>query len=630
MPPQVISLLSSPENTSPQPRRQPPNCPVQKTAQNSNLVSLSDDHINSSLFDYGDIKTPAAKRRRLSPTPEPRKEETFTKTKHSPALCLSEDSILSDAQPVAQGRYDPSKQKHVCVDIFDPIVWSSSAPEPPLRTMNRQLSESGENGKGSEVISIDDDGIENMRAQFFVEDEEEPLGLSPPQTASHLNLSSRTAAVLASLKSQNNSKPSRTAGRANKGKRDTCVILSDDEVDVDDLLPSPGKKKRTTRAPTADRMAKALEREAAKARRQQEKEEEKERKRKLKEEKERQKRLAADIAEVNKSKVDKKISTPEMLIDVSLSLQDTSVGNQVGEHMRHIGVEMNFVPTQQPGVISWRRKVTARYNEKAGHWEPCPLTIEREEHVMCYLSAQEFVDLAVASGGDGTVGIGLLEEHVSKLMGSFPKAKPIYLIEGLLSWMRKNKNIRNRAYQAAVLRQFNEDLNNPETRQRRRKLDAPPPVDEDTIEDALLQLQVQHNCLIHHTNAPTESAEWIKNFTEHISTIPYRQERMNLQNASFCMDVGQVKTGEDARDTYVKMIQEVQRVTAPMAYGITTQYGNVRELIVAMKREGPLMLQDVKKCTNKSGALSEARIGPAVSRRLYKVFTGLDPTSTDV
>lgn len=37
-----------------------------------------------------------------------------------------------------------------------------------------------------------------------------------------------------------------------------------------------------------------------------------------------------------------------------------------------------------------------------------------------------------------------------------------------------------------------------------------------------------------------------------------------------------------------------------------------------------------QKSANKNGALTNARIGPAASRRLYKVFMGTDPTATGV
>ena len=37
-----------------------------------------------------------------------------------------------------------------------------------------------------------------------------------------------------------------------------------------------------------------------------------------------------------------------------------------------------------------------------------------------------------------------------------------------------------------------------------------------------------------------------------------------------------------------------------------------------------------KKMANRNGALTDRKIGPAISRRLYKVFTELDAASTDV
>ena len=60
------------------------------------------------------------------------------------------------------------------------------------------------------------------------------------------------------------------------------------------------------------------------------------------------------------------------------------------------------------------------------------------------------------------------------------------------------------------------------------------------------------------------------------------------------MDVGQVKTGDDKDDTFVKMLQEIVRVTAPVAYGIAAKYPNVVSLVKGMKELGPLALEDLK------------------------------------
>lgn len=60
------------------------------------------------------------------------------------------------------------------------------------------------------------------------------------------------------------------------------------------------------------------------------------------------------------------------------------------------------------------------------------------------------------------------------------------------------------------------------------------------------------------------------------------------------MDVGQVKTGDDKDDTYVKMLQEVVRVTAPVAYGIAAKYPNVMSLVRGFREAGPTALEDLK------------------------------------
>ena len=60
------------------------------------------------------------------------------------------------------------------------------------------------------------------------------------------------------------------------------------------------------------------------------------------------------------------------------------------------------------------------------------------------------------------------------------------------------------------------------------------------------------------------------------------------------MDTGQVKTGQDKDDTYVRMLQEIIRVTAPIAYGIAAEYPNAVSLVRGMKKHGPLLLQDLK------------------------------------
>lgn len=91
-----------------------------------------------------------------------------------------------------------------------------------------------------------------------------------------------------------------------------------------------------------------------------------------------------------------------------------------------------------------------------------------------------------------------------------------------------------------------------------------------------------------------------------------------------------MKTGDSPSDTYIKMLQEIIRITAPVAYGIAAEYPTVQDLVRGLEKNGPLALEDIRKSATKEGALSDRRIGPALSKRVWKVFLGRDERSLDV
>ncbi|KAF7552929.1 hypothetical protein G7Z17_g4007 [Cylindrodendrum hubeiense] len=381
-----------------------------------------------------------------------------------------------------------------------------------------------------------------------------------------------------------------------------------------DIISSRSRKTSKPQRSTEDR---TREKEAKAAAREIDKEKKRIEKLEAKEAKAREKDRNAALAEVNKLRTDKKVSTPEMIVDMPASLNPTT---KVQVETLLEGLDVHYTTWDSPvdNVIKWRRKVRSRYNDDLGLWEPLPLRIEDEKHALVILTADEFVKLALADD---------LESHVSKMEQHHGNHSIIYLLEGLLPWMRKNRNLRNRQFTSLVRAQ--EPAAAPAA--RRRTATAPEYVPEEKIDDALLQLQVMHDVLIHHTTIPLETAQWIAVFTQHVSTVPYRKQRDQATlGAGFCMESGQVKTGDDAQDTYVRMLQEIVRVTAPIAYGIAAEFSSVSELVCKLEAEGPTRLEGIKKSANKDGAVSDRTVGQAVSRRMHKVFTGRDDGSTDV
>ncbi|KAE8386734.1 ERCC4 domain-containing protein [Aspergillus alliaceus] len=671
--PEVINLLSS---TPPPPSHQPrqpspssspifPSNPIPDRNPPITLPILSSD-FDFDQFNDDDLSTlNPPKRLRVSeessPAPRIHDQQTSRISPSKNPLFLLSNDILPSSGGHGHGPANLNLDLDLNLPVrhgggaagdgSDPIVFTSSAPEPEPGaggrdgiTVSGSVFPGGVEERRMETITIDDDDddddddggggtdtgdarrrdeIEGFSDEIGMSNLNELLGIEDGGLNTRTGLSNRTASLLASL-----DRP----GKARRGRGVEVV----EELEVGTLPVGRGKATRRTgsKVSGADKEAKARSREASKAQREREKQAEKERKQKAKEEKARAKQLAADLAEVNKLKVDKKESTPEMIIELAAGFEGTSVGNQTVEYMKRLKVEQRFFESAIANVVRWRRKVSARYNESLGYWEPCSFHIRDEEHVLVLLPAQEFVDMVIAPPSAES-NTNNLDAHVQRLKSAYPGCTPIYLIEGLTAWMRKNSNSRNRAYQAEVRRQNESQMqeqSQPTTSRRKKTTNKPEtiPVNDDTIEDALLTLQVTHSCLIHHTNSTPDSSEWIKNFTEHISTVPYRRERMEGNDSAFCMDGGQVKPGENKSDTFIKMLQEVTRVTASMAYGIATRYPSAVDLVRGMRTHGPAMLEDVKKSANRNGALTDSRIGPAASKRLYKVFMGLDPSATDI
>ena len=608
--PEIIEILSSPEAKKP-------------SKTHARLAVLSSDDFNTSLFNDDDwLSSHPAKKRRSNPSvPAAEDELGFSKRQ----LRFDDEDDLPALKRCAP---TPTSQKYIDLSLdeafSDEITFSSSAPEarvvkrPAVQALTRRGVDENPQYLDDEIFSFS----------------------QPPDTSKHL--SERTANLLANMTTRNlmpersysNSTTFRTT-TVNASSHSISTNTSEVKEDIFDSSPR-AVIASGIRNPVVDKEAKAAaraeERVATKAAKETAKEEERKQKRLAREQKAREKQHAADIAEVNKAKWDKKISTPEMILHLPRSLEDSSVNTQLLEYMKRLEVETCIFDSDiSPGnVIKWKREVKAEFDEEEGQWKPITKRIEDENHVLCHLQAGEFVELVLGSTTQSpVVDEQDLQLHVGQLNSRYPNSRLIYLIEGLAAWMRKNRNTRNRAYQDAVHGQARsvEGTSNP----RKRKKGSAVYIDEDAIEDALLQLQVNHECLIYQTSCPSDSAEWIKNFTEHVSTIPYRQERMNAQNdAAFCMDVGQVRTGDNALDTYVRMLQEVNRLTPAMAYGIANLYPNIRSLTMAFKQRGPALLEDVKKSANKNGGVTEARLGPAISKRLYKVLLGTNPSSTDV
>ncbi|KAL8638772.1 MAG: hypothetical protein Q9228_004107 [Teloschistes exilis] len=595
---EVVDLSLSTDDEASDAVAKLPNNPVQRQSD-SGYGSLSDRFI--------DIDADGSrKRQKITPS-------TKTGIPHDTKTFVQPAKVVSSLSKIAV------TDNFLQLDDDDPIVWTSSPKQKPA------------------VLHYNDKATYQRWASLSDSD-----GSLPDEqwlrTAQQRVIQARSKSGKDMGISHRNEKKSKPTHIPEKTKaKSTCVVnarsgylgadATDDTMSGSDA-PAKPKEKRVKKPKLTDeeKAARIQEKEeakaAARAMKMREKEEDKERRRLLKEEQAREKQKEKDRAEANKLKLDKKLSTPEMIVDLPISIDGSTVDTQIRETLKNIGVEVTSYQSHVPNLIKWRRKVEYRLDPTTGFREKL-LTkeIDIEKHVMYLMSANEFVEVATAdANGDGQT----LDQHVRHIRNAVNDCIPIYLIEGLDVWMRKNRNARNRNYQAAVLGQSDshaqERSKSEANGASKRKGQRPKIIDEDIIDDALLRLQVVNNCLVHHTAVTTETAEWVMHFTEQISQIPYRQEQMTRESM-FCMDSGQVKCGKDAEETYINMLMVNVRVTAPIAYGIAERYPNVVKLAQGLQEKGPLALEHLKKAANKDGSLADRNIGPAIiERREMKLF----------
>lgn len=585
----------------------PPTSPVKRQTKNGSTTRLTDHTFD--IDDYDVVREAgfpilrAAKRRKRTPTlevPGRQINDTFA----TAAFSFSSDIDI----PPSSAPVNAIRSRSKAVDDIDDIEFSSSAPLP---------------GINDDVVHIlSSDGIE-----------------APPVTTNEF--SERVTKLLGTAEAVKKSSVRRPLTKTNS-------MPLTGQHDIDDIVFSsqikPSQKSGPAR-PSKDNASSLAKQDKEAA-----KEAEKLRKKEAKAEREREKQKTKDLAEVNKSKANKKDTAKEMILELPGSVQGTSVGNQVEEFMRQHEIRFSY-PREDVTlssdqhllvgkIIRWKREVLARYDDDQGQWIPLSQgRIEDIDHVAVLLNGLDFATIALgAAAQDEHVGVPDLptmkenvDKHVRLMRRRFAGKKLIYLVQGLYAWVKKNDNAKNREYAAAVRAEVDEPASQP----KKRKTKAIPRnlfgVTMDVVEDLQLHLQVNHQpVLIHHTTSDSSTASQILSFTQSLSARPYRIAELehNLKSASFYMGSGQFKTGEDAQETFVKMLENQQRVTPSIAQSVVSRWSSPRELVAAFRRNDNLMLEDVRKSTNKDGGYSDKRIGPVISKRMYKVFLGRDPEAT--
>ena len=412
------------------------------------------------------------------------------------------DTNLSTALENRRDRSESGFQGTKIDRLTDPMLFTSS-PSDDTRKPLRGIAESNFAPK-SLIRSFDELGDELPELQQLVQ--------------RRPTFSSKTTSILAEISTQRPVKQASRRDLSQKRKRSSEDTKGDSENE--DIGSAIARAKRPQRLTSEERELRTAEKERAKEERARAREAEREKRRAekgLSQEKKRQEKLlklqekqkAADLAEINKSKVDKKVTTPEMIVYLPKSIEGKRVDSQARELLTRANAELRTYDSAIQGIVKWQQKVSRDFDEELSHWVRVS-RIDDCSFVLSLLSGEQFCNLTCGTNDEGEN----LAIHLAKIRNKWPNHRIIYCIEGLEAWIKRSKTAQNRAYQAAVRRKEEQAPT-----QSRRRNQAQIHVDEEAVEDALLELQVAHKCRIQQTLTPVETAEYILSFTQQISLI---------------------------------------------------------------------------------------------------------------
>ena len=373
---------------------------------------------------------------------------------------------------------------------------ASISPHPPIRRL-------------SSVARTNESSVELLVSSDPILDESD--GSSSPRKDAAIDFSATTASLLADI---TNSAPSHSTVRKGPHTAKTAKRKSRDGEDH-------GTNAESAQTRQGEKERRRAERLAAQELKKAEKEATKERKRAEKERKDAEKQKATELAGANKARGDKTASAAAMIVDLPSSIEGKPLETELREELETLGIESTVCTSILPNIVRFRRRVTTAYNEELGHPEPVPEHIQEEKQIMCLISGQSLLTMAVAPDSQRE-GVGSYLELVRL---KYPDYKITCLVDGLDAAIKKGAKATRKAYNASVRGE-----NAPRDTAEGANLQAPRHTQshsanfclEDQLGEALVALQVEHGCLVHQTDSAKETASFIVKFTQYMSTIPDR------------------------------------------------------------------------------------------------------------
>ncbi|XP_050293506.1 crossover junction endonuclease EME1 [Anthonomus grandis grandis] len=380
-------------------------------------------------------------------------------------------------------------------------------------------------------------------------------------------------------------------------------VVSDGSSLEEQSEPLVPVKKLKTKKSTAEKTNEKLEKELTKAAKVREREQ-----KKLEKENEKQLKNALRVID-SCTKPDQCIQY--MIVNIDDSIDAKSYSKVIKTGLKNEGYTYRVSKQVVPNVISWTRKVPSLKNMLLQNTE------QLEKKYLLIMDTPDFIN---------HIANDTLIAHIQSLI-HMPQIEHLTVaILGLPRYYKYLRNEKNRDFKALVAETSSNKTKNVEFKDL-------PDIQKKEIEKTLVELQIFcKNIYVRLVERYEDLAVFVAECSKSVALIPYklaRSESFQQQNEFFAInnrDCIKVDShGNGLGRLWNQFLRMFPLVNLETAEAITSAYPTMNALIQAYKQcetpeEGEKMLQDlpVRRAAGPLGA--QRRLGPELSKKVYKFF----------
>lgn len=306
--------------------------------------------------------------------------------------------------------------------------------------------------------------------------------------------------------------------------------------------------------------------------------------------------LDKEWREANKTTRRKNDLLKEMIIEISHCLKNKIQTSYFEEVFVLPQVRKSFLDVP---LISWKRRVKARYNKAEDIFVPCEMTEICEKPLMLYYEPEDLV-LKIKDGGI-ELDIDITRR---KAFAEDPLIETyvVILVSGFRNYLRKLQALEDKQYRQKLLLQLNEA--HPKAKPTENLV-----ITASEASQLITELEVRLGINVFLTNSIEETIDWLHSFTYTIGSSLYDKFERNSGHSNF----GNVRLGSDRKSTFLEMIKKFNLMTAPKAQYLYQYYGSI-----------PSLYDRFKEHENLGTVNGKAIIPPTVNTSLRRVLTAED------